>query len=83
MSITNAIVNWRRHLKRRNYSPHTVKNYMNTLKHFVLWLDEPIEEVTNKKILQYIDHLLDRGLQPKTINCHLDSIRGFYSYLCD
>jgi len=83
MSITNAIVNWRRHLKRRNYSPHTVKNYMNTLKHFVLWVDEPIEEVTNKKILQYIDHLLDRGLQPKTINCHLDSIRGFYSYLCD
>lgn len=83
MSITDAIVNWRRHLKRRNYSPHTVKNYMNTLKHFVLWLDEPIEEVTNKKILQYIDHLLDRGLQPKTINCHLDSIRGFYSYLSD
>lgn len=83
MSITDAIVNWRRHLKRRNYSPHTVKNYMNTLKHFVLWLDEPIEAVTNKKILQYIDHLLDRGLQPKTINCHLDSIRGFYNYLCE
>lgn len=83
MSITDAIVNWRQHIKRRNYSPHTVKNYMNTLKHFVLWLDEPIEEVTNKKILQYIDHLLDRGLQPKTINCHLDSIRGFYSYLRD
>ena len=83
MSITDAIVNWRRHLKRRNYSPHTIKNYMNTLKHFVLWLDEPIEEVTNKKILQYIDHLLDRELQPKTINCHLDSIRGFYSYLRD
>ncbi len=56
---------------------------MNTLKHFVLWVDEPIEEVTNKKILQYIDHLLDKGLQPKTINCHLDSIRGFYNYLCD
>lgn len=54
---------------------------MNTLKHFVLWLDEPIEEITNKKILYYIDHLLDQGLKPKTINCHLDSIRGFYEYL--
>ncbi len=54
---------------------------MNTLRHFVLWLDEPIEEITNKKILYYIDHLLDRRLQPKTINCHLDSIRGFYEYL--
>lgn len=56
---------------------------MNTLKQFVVWLDEPIEEVRNKKVLQYIDFLLDKGLKPKTINCHLDSIRGFYNYLCD
>jgi site-specific recombinase XerD len=81
MSISDAILNWKRHLKRRNYSAHTVNNYMNALKHFVLWLDEPVEVVTKKKILQYIDHLLGRGLQPKTINSHLDSIRGFYNYL--
>jgi site-specific recombinase XerD len=54
---------------------------MNTLKHFVLWLDAPIEQVTHKKVLAYIDLLLDKGLAPKTINCHLDSIRGFYEYL--
>ena len=54
---------------------------MNTLKHFAIWLDVPIEEVTHKKILAYIDFLLDRNLKPKTINCHLDSIRGFYEYL--
>jgi site-specific recombinase XerD len=58
-----------------------VKNYLNTLKHFVLWLDVPIEQATNKKVLSYIDLLLDRRLKPKTINCHLDSIRGFYEYL--
>ena len=83
MAITDCIVNYRRHLKRRNYSAHTIKNYMNTLKHFVVWLNEPIEEVTNRKVLEYIDHLLDKGLKAKTINCHLDSIRGFYNYLCD
>ena len=54
---------------------------MNTLKHFVLWVDVPIEEVTHKKVLHYIDHLTDRGLKPKTINSHLDSIRGFYNFL--
>lgn len=70
-------------MKRRNYSPHTVKNYMNTLKHFVVWLDVPIEQVTHKKLLEYIDFLLDKGLGPKTINSHLDSIRGFYRYLAD
>jgi site-specific recombinase XerD len=56
---------------------------MNTLKHFVLWVDVPIEEVTSKKVLHYIDHLLERGLKPKTINSHLDSIRGFYHFLID
>jgi len=70
-------------LKRRNYSAHTIKNYLHTLKQFVVWVDVPIEEVTHKKLLAYLDYLLDRGLQPKTINCHLDSLRGFYHYLID
>jgi len=70
-------------LKRRNYSGHTIKNYMHTLKQFVVWVDVPIEAMTHKKLLSYLDHLLDRGLQPKTINCHLDSIRGFYHYLIE
>jgi site-specific recombinase XerD len=56
---------------------------MGTLRHFVLWLDVSIEEVTNKKILEYIDVLSGKGLQPKTINCYLDGIRGFYGYLRD
>ena len=68
-------------MKRRNYSPHTVKNYLNTLKHFVLWVNVPMEEVVNRHILQYIDFLMRKRLKPKTINCHLVSIRGFYEYL--
>jgi len=56
---------------------------MNTLKHFIVWVDVPIEQVTAKKILSYIDHMLDRGLSAKTINCHLDSIRGYYHYLIE
>lgn len=81
MNLTNAIINYRRHLKRRNYSVHTVKNYLNTLRHFVLWVDVPIEQVTDNNINAYIDYLLGKQLAPKTINCHLGSIRGFYDYL--
>jgi site-specific recombinase XerD len=54
---------------------------MNTLKHFVIWLAEPIEEVSSRSVLAFIDHLLDQRLSPKTINCYLDGIRGFYDYL--
>jgi site-specific recombinase XerD len=81
MAITDSIINYRRFLKRRNYSKYTLRNYMNTLKYFVLWVDVPIEQVTHKKLLAFIDHLLDKRLKPKTINCYLDSIRGFYDYL--
>jgi site-specific recombinase XerD len=83
MGITNAIINYRRFLKRKNCSKHTVRNYMNTLKQFVLWVDVPIEQVTHKKVLSFIDHLLDKRLRPKTINCYLNSIRGFYEYLIE
>jgi len=83
MDITNAIINYRRFLKRKNCSKHTLKNYMSTLKQFVLWVDVPIEQVTHKTILSFMDHLLDKRLKPKTINCYLNSIRGFYEYLIE
>lgn len=81
MSITNAIVNYRRFLKRRNYSPCTVKNYLNSLKHFVLWVNVPIERVCQHKVTEYIDYLLEKRLKAKTINLHLARIRVFYDYL--
>jgi site-specific recombinase XerD len=83
MDITNAIINYRRFLKRKNCSKHTIKNYMSTLRQFVLWVDVPIEQVTHKIILSFMDHLLDKQLRPKTINCYLNSIRGFYEYLIE
>jgi len=56
---------------------------MSTLRKFVLWVDVPIEQVSHKKLLSFIDHLLDKRLKPKTINCYLNSIRGFYEYLIE
>ena len=83
MAITDSIVNFRRFLKRRNLSSNTVKNYLNSLRHFVLWINVPIEEATHKEIIGYIEHLLDKRLAPKTINCHLNRVSQFYSYLID
>lgn len=83
MDITNAIINYRRFLKRKNCSKHTLRNYMSTLKQFVLWVNVPIEQVTHKTVLSFMDHLLDKRLTPKTINCYLNSIRGFYEYLIE
>ena len=81
MDVTNVIINFRRHLKRKNYSPHTVKNYLNMLQHYIRWLDIPIESATPESIAGYIDFLMGKHLHPRTINCHLCCIRIFYDYV--
>lgn len=43
----------------------------------------PVESATVKEAKTYIDHLLERELKPRTVNCHLSSIRLFYDYLRD
>jgi len=81
MQMTNVIINFRRYLKRRNYSAHTVKYYLNILKQFVIWLDVPLEQTSAKKIDAYIDYLHAKKMQPASINCYLAIIRVFYAYL--
>ncbi|MGO9017250.1 MAG: tyrosine-type recombinase/integrase [Syntrophobacteraceae bacterium] len=81
MGITDSIIGFRQSLKRKNYSRCTIRDYMSTIKQFVIWVDCPIEKVDRRKILSFIDSLLDSRLHPKTINCYLDSIRTFYKYL--
>ena len=72
---------YRRALKRKNYSAHTLKNYVNIIDHFMRWLTVPLSEVTPKEIGLYIDHLLRMRRTPKTITCHLQTIRLFFDYL--
>ena len=81
MDVTNTIINFRRHLKRKNYSPHTLRNYLNMLQHYIRWLNVPVEAATSENIAGYIDFLMDKRLHPKTINCHLSCIRIFYDYV--
>jgi len=75
------LVRYRRSLRRKNYSVHMVKNYVNILDHFLGWLTVPFCEVTRKEIGVYVDHLLRRGRRPKTITCHLQTIRLFFDYV--
>jgi len=81
MNMINVIVNFRRYLKRRNYSPHTVKYYLNVIRQYVLWLNVPLEQVGVNKIEDYIDYLHQKRLQPASINLYLAIIRVFYNYL--
>jgi len=75
------LTRYRRSLKRKNYSAHTVKNYLSIMDQFIRWLKIPIREVTRREIGSYVDHLLRGRKTPKTITCHLHTIRLFVDYL--
>ena len=75
------LIRYQRALKRKNYSAHTVKSYVNILDQFMRWLTVPLSEVTRKEIGAYVDHLLRKRRTPKTITCHLQTIRLFFDYL--
>lgn len=83
MEPTEAIARYRRFLKRRNHSVHTVKNYINVLSRFSAWLQIPIEQATTRETDAYMEYLLRRRKKPKTINCHFGSIHTFYDYLIE
>ena len=75
------LTRYRRALKRKNYSAHTLKSYTNILGHFRKWAPVPLGEVPRKEIGLYVDHLLQKRRTPKTITCHLQTIRLFFDYL--
>jgi site-specific recombinase XerD len=79
--MTHVIINFRRHLKRRNYSKHTIKYYLNIIKQYVIWVDVALELATPEKVDMYIDHLLRKRMNPASINLYLAIIRVFYDYL--
>jgi site-specific recombinase XerD len=80
MEITER---YRRSLKRKNYSSYTVKNYMNRIDHFILWLGVPLEKATRREIGAYVDHLLRKRLSPNTIASHLQTLHVFFEHLID
>jgi len=80
---TTELIGYRRSLKRKNYSINTVENYLNILQHFTAWVSVLLTEVTRREIGAYVDHLLRKRRNPKTITCHLQTIRLFFDYLID
>lgn len=81
MKLADSILNYKRYLKRRNFSAQSVSSYMYKLKHFLSWLPVTVELAAPVHVKWYLDILLGRRLAPKTINERLVVIRSFYRYL--
>ena len=53
-------IRYRRSLKRKNFSACTIRNYLNRIDRFLLWLPIPLHQVTRREIGSYVDHLLEK-----------------------
>jgi len=78
---STELIRYRRALKRKNYSAYTLKSYLNILDRFLRWIPVVLSAVTRKEVGLYVDHLLQKKRTPKTITCHLQTIRLFFDYL--
>jgi site-specific recombinase XerD len=74
------VMDFRRYLKRRNLSPHTVRCYEHQLKRFFTLTGKPVLEVTATDVRCFIEQLQAQGLKAKTINCYLNSLRQLYEF---
>ena len=71
----------------RDLSPDTIANYASYLNEYIGWTEETLSgkdlhAVEWSEVRTYLTHLKkDRGLNPRTINCHIAQLRDFYQYV--
>jgi site-specific recombinase XerD len=70
-------------LRRRNFSPETIRDYRYCLYRFEKDCGAPLDEMTRADVAAFVDGLLDEGLKAKTINSYINAIRGFYEYMIE
>src|SRR3989338_7818845 len=65
-------------LKVRNYSPKTIKSYMQCLKDYFSFYQNGVENLNIKNIKTFLLNKQERGYAPQTINLYLNAIKLFY-----
>jgi integrase/recombinase XerC/integrase/recombinase XerD len=67
-------------LKMKGSSPHTVENYgfhLDKFANFLEWNKLNFSELTAKQAKLFRNHLVDEGLQSRTVNSILAAVKSF------
>ncbi|MFH0893656.1 MAG: tyrosine-type recombinase/integrase [Bacteroidota bacterium] len=70
----------------KRFSPHSILAYRNDLSQFLLFLEEnePVRDVTeisHLHIRSWIVFLMENGLDPRSVNRKLSTLKSFYRFL--
>jgi len=72
------------YLQTKNYRPSTIKSYSDMVKHFKTWTQNeniPLKDIRYADLLAYINVLIEKGDQNKTVNIKLRAITLYYDRL--
>jgi len=70
----------------KNYSAHTVRAYGDDLEQFFSFChieanSHGIARISHRTVRTWLSHLVAAGMDPRSVNRKLSSLRGFYKYL--
>jgi integrase/recombinase XerD len=73
------------YLRDKDQRESTAQEHVRSAERFIQWATESgrtgVEQMSYTELLEYIQHLKDRNIQPQTINIRLNSIRHYYEFL--
>lgn len=80
MEINDKIIKqYERVLQQQEKASETIDKYIAEIKTFVLWNKK--ENITKEEIIQYKKELINKKLNPSTINSKLSALNGLFKYL--
>lgn len=68
----------------KRFSPNTITAYQNDLEQFSIFIQlyqTEVHQADYQKVRAWIVEMMDRGIDPKTINRKISSLRSFYKFL--
>lgn len=68
------------YLKRKDKEESTIKMYIQIVNHFIIWLESKqkrLERLTRNDVIEYREHLLEKGIKISTINKRISTLRTF------
>ena len=76
--MENCLIQTKNELRLRNYSPKTIKSYLNCPKDYFNFLKTNFEKLDEEKIKEFLLRKQDKNYAPQTVNLYLNAIKFFY-----
>ncbi len=77
----DPFVNLERELRIRNFSPKTIKSYLNYNKQFIIFASKSPSAVKNEDVKRYLDYLSKKGFSFSTINIAINALKFYYTQI--